>query len=127
MHDILQDCPPVVEPGVPVAGSISRDLLDAQAEIRRLNLQIRLWKEYHAFLNEAHEGAITLAWNHGWRCPDDVYQRGVEFRKKLGIPNRNDEYTPNDKFRCSTPTCDVIAICKQCWGCPEHCVHKAKD
>jgi hypothetical protein len=55
-HDILRDCPPIVEPGVPVPGSISRDLLDAQAEIRRLNLQVGEMKKLLADIHEAGHG-----------------------------------------------------------------------
>lgn len=44
-----------------------------------------LWREYHAWLAEANKGPAQIAYLHRWRCSDEDYKRGVDYRKRLGI------------------------------------------
>jgi hypothetical protein len=44
-----------------------------------------LWREYANLLCDASQSPISLAWAHGWRCPDELIQRGNELRVALGI------------------------------------------
>ncbi len=43
------------------------------------------WREYVEFLNTANEGPITMAYVHGWRCPEADVQKGQELRTALGV------------------------------------------
>jgi len=40
-------------------------------------------KAYLEFLNAANETPISIAHNHGWKCPDSDIQKGIEFREKI--------------------------------------------
>ena len=46
---------------------------------------IEIYKEYIHFLNEASRGVYGLAVAHGWSCPQEDIDKGIEFREKLGI------------------------------------------
>lgn len=60
---------------------------DVLVRAEAAELQITLWREYHAFLNKAMEGAISLAWAHGWRCPERDSEKGAAYRVRLRIPD----------------------------------------
>jgi len=40
-------------------------------------------KEYIDFLNKANEAPISMAWIHGWRCPQEDIDKGNELREKI--------------------------------------------
>lgn len=44
---------------------------------------IKLYDEYLKFIHEQEREPATIAFVHGWRCPDDVYQKGIEYRKRI--------------------------------------------
>lgn len=67
--------------------SSGKTILRLRSEKRALELQVKLWREYHAFVNKSMEGAISLAWVHGWRCPKADQAKGAKFREKLGFPD----------------------------------------
>ena len=72
-HDLFKGCPPIVEPGVPVVGSISRDLLDAQAEIKRLNIKLKEteenWARCHSQCGNAfHKSYCPFPGKHERLC-----------------------------------------------------------
>ena len=91
-------------------------------------LQVELWREYHAFVNKANEGAITLAYVHGWRCADEDVAKGVEYRKRLGIPDSHESYALKRKKLCGVwvremgPCVAELHLCKahpRCGAIPE--------
>lgn len=43
----------------------------------------KLQEEYIEFLTSAYEQAITIAYHRGWRCDEDTYKRGIEYRNKI--------------------------------------------
>lgn len=43
----------------------------------------KLQEEYIEFLNEASKQPTSIAYVHGWRCDEDTYNRGVEYRNKI--------------------------------------------
>jgi hypothetical protein len=57
----------------------------AEERVRVLENEIALWREYEQFLLEQNEVPIRIAAAHGWCCPPDVFERGREHRKRLGI------------------------------------------
>lgn len=38
---------------------------------------------YIAWLNEANNGPISLAYAHGWRCPQSDIDKGKQFRERI--------------------------------------------
>lgn len=54
-----------------------------QTEKKNLQNLVRLLEEYIAFLAEANEGPLQMAWVHGWRCSDADFERGKEFRQEI--------------------------------------------
>jgi hypothetical protein len=99
MHDILQGCPLVIEPGMPVVGSISRDLLDAQAEVQKLNLQIGLWRKYVALLGEELREVAPIAFDRGWRTTR--HEEGKKLREQLGL---GEYWSESDKQKVEVPS-----------------------
>jgi hypothetical protein len=53
------------------------------AETERLRTLADTYAAYVEFLNEANESPISLAFVHGWRCPDEDIRRGREFRERI--------------------------------------------
>ena len=45
---------------------------------------IKLYDEYLKFINETEKGLVSLAYVHGWRCPDADVAKGIEYREKIG-------------------------------------------
>lgn len=43
----------------------------------------KLLEEYIDFLNEANQGAISIAHAHGWRCSEEHIRKGYDFRNKI--------------------------------------------
>lgn len=41
------------------------------------------YDEYLAFLNDANEGPIMMAYAHGWRCSPRLVDKGREFRVEI--------------------------------------------
>ena len=103
MHDILRECAPVVEPGVAVAGSISRDLMDAQEEIRRLNIQIEELKKNWV---QCHQQCGTAF--HKAYCPFP----GAPSERLCGC--RGDEHDRECDTFCSDH--GTLKPCRHCLG-----------
>ena len=61
------------------------DLLRALADLAAAEKRIETFIEYLEFINKANESAITIAWVHGWRCPEADMQKEQEFRERLGL------------------------------------------
>lgn len=52
-------------------------------EITRLQLLVRIQKEYIEFLNEANKAPVSIAAAHGWVCPKEDIDRGVQLREYI--------------------------------------------
>lgn len=39
--------------------------------------------EYIEFLNKANHQPISIAASHGWKCPQQDIEKGIEFRKQI--------------------------------------------
>lgn len=44
---------------------------------------VDLYTEYVELVNEGNAGAISLAHVHGWRCPDEIVNRGSHYRDRI--------------------------------------------
>ena len=44
---------------------------------------IKLYEGYIEFLGNANQGAVTMAYVHGWRCPQEDIDKGLEYRKRI--------------------------------------------
>ncbi len=44
---------------------------------------IKLYDEYLEFLNDANEAPISIAHNHGWKCPKEDIDKGEDFRNRI--------------------------------------------
>jgi len=62
-------------------------------KLERYETALRLFEEYCEFVNDGNEGAIVLAYNHGWRADQKVVEKGKEYRRKLGIGEFKKEKT----------------------------------
>jgi len=40
-------------------------------------------QQYIKFINEANENPINIAALHGWKCPQEDIDKGIEFRDKI--------------------------------------------
>jgi hypothetical protein len=59
-------------------------ITELQEQVARLNGVVDLFNEYLSFLDEANEAPITLAYAHGWRCPEKDVEKGKKFREAIG-------------------------------------------
>jgi len=59
--------------------------VDLVNKLERYETALELFEEYCEFVNDGNEGAIILAYNHGWRADTKVIEKGKEYRRKLGI------------------------------------------
>lgn len=64
---------------------------ELEAEVERLRREISLWREYEQFLHDANEDPIWMASIHGWRCATKTFERGMDYRRRLGILRTGDE------------------------------------
>ena len=62
-----------------------KELLSRLKDGEKAIKQVEIYGEYLDCLNKSNMGAITMAWVHGWRCPQEDIDKGEEFRKRLGI------------------------------------------
>ena len=44
---------------------------------------IEAYEEYIGLLTEAEAALMSFAYIHGWRCPEDLVERGKECRAKI--------------------------------------------
>lgn len=54
-----------------------------EAENRRLLEALELEQEYMDFVEESNKSAISIAYIHGWRCPENEVIKGQEYRDKI--------------------------------------------
>lgn len=61
----------------------SEDALTSLVEL--LVEREELWREYVEFLGKSNKGAISMAYVHGWRCPNFIAEQGQKYRRRLSI------------------------------------------
>ena len=44
---------------------------------------IEAYEEYVELLNEQTDQIVGLAINHGWRCPQEMVDKGIELRQRI--------------------------------------------
>ncbi len=45
--------------------------------------KIEIYKQYLECLNKSNSGAFIMAHIHGWKCPQEDIDKGIEFRRLL--------------------------------------------
>jgi hypothetical protein len=44
---------------------------------------IETYDNYLKFLNMANNAPCSIAYAHGWKCPDEDIEKGIAFRKEI--------------------------------------------
>lgn len=61
----------------PVDGSVA----SLESQLVAAKTALKLWRDYHEWLNLVNEGPLILAHTHGWRCPREHVEKGQAFRR----------------------------------------------
>ena len=69
--------------GNSIMESLQGEIVGLEGQRDWLRDFVDLLREYIEFTASANDGPIGLAHAHGWNCPEDVYERGVEYRDRI--------------------------------------------
>ena len=64
---------------------IRTELLSRLSEGQKAIAKVEIFKQYIEFLNKCANGVYGIAHVHGWRCPQEDIDKGIEFRRLLEI------------------------------------------